>query len=165
MLKTIKMDERESTQKIATPPSSGDEEGKEASVDVEESSRSKDRAPQDEVVESVDSTKKLDKLVENWERGAQPEDLFSAQKLLSGRSRSPKLARQQAAKLRRYISNYGFKGEDEKLYLKVDAKRVPVAKALLNDDKERSFSIASHAINVDLLRSFYPADASQRSAT
>ena len=130
---------------------------------MDELSQSKDRAPQDEVVESIDSTKKFDKLVENWEKGVQPEDLFSTQKLLNGRNPSPKLVRQYTAKFRYYISNYGFKGEDEKVYLKVDTKYVLVAKILFNDDKEHSFSITSHVINMDLQRSFYPADASQRS--
>ena len=44
------MNEKESVQKITIPPLSGEEEDREASVDLEELSRSKDRAPQDEVV-------------------------------------------------------------------------------------------------------------------
>ena len=59
------MDEKESTQKVAAPPSSIDGEGAEASVDLEELSRSKDRAPQEEVVESIDSTKKHDRSFSN----------------------------------------------------------------------------------------------------
>ena len=53
------MDEKESTQKVAAPPSSIDGEGAEASVDLEESSRSKDGAPPEKGVESVDSAKRL----------------------------------------------------------------------------------------------------------
>ena len=84
----------------------------------------KDRASPEEGVESVDSIKRLDVQVENWEKGVQPDDLFNTQKLLNGRSPSPKLARQCTAKFRRYMSNYGHKGEDKKLYVKVDARYV-----------------------------------------
>ena len=44
------MDEKESIQKTTIPPLSGEEEDREVSVDMEELSQSKDRAPQDEVV-------------------------------------------------------------------------------------------------------------------
>ena len=71
--------------------------------------------------------------------------------------------RQYTAKFRYYLSNYGEKGEDERFYLKVDSKKTPVAKVMFNDDKEHSFSITSHVINMDLQKNFFPSDVSQRS--
>ena len=80
------MDEKEST-KIIIPPLSADEEGKEVVVDLEE------KAPQEEVVESVDSIMKSIKPIEGREKGVLQEDLFNTQKLLNGRNPSPKLVR------------------------------------------------------------------------
>ena len=155
MFKTIKMEEKEST-KITIPPLSGDEEGKEIIMDLEE------KSPHEEVAELEDSTTKFSKLIEGREKGVLQEDLFNAQKLLNGRNPSPKAVRQYTAKFRYYLLNYGEKEEDEKFYLKVDSKKIPVAKVMFNDDKERSFSITSHVINMDLQRNFFPVDVSQR---
>ena len=80
------MEEKESA-KIIIPPLSADEEGKEVVVDLEE------KAPQEEVVESVDSIMKPIKPIEGWEKGVLQEDLFNTQKLLNGRNPSPKLVR------------------------------------------------------------------------
>ena len=61
MLKTIKLEEKESI-KITIPPLSVDEEGKEIVMDLEE------KAPLEEVAESDDSAAKLKKPNEGWEK-------------------------------------------------------------------------------------------------
>ena len=155
--------EEEDSNKITIPPLSIDEEGEEVIMDLNEAAGSEEKAPQEEVAESVDSTIKSIKPTEGLEKGVLQEDLFNTQKLLNGRNPSPKLVRQYTAKFRYYLSNYGEKGEDERFYLKVDSKKTPVAKVLFNDDKEHSFSITSHVINMDLQKNFFPSDASQRS--
>ena len=143
----MRMTEHKKTQAIFIPPLTGEEE---TPVNSEEAALSKDEAPlQEEVIESVDSSKKVAKELESREKGVTPDDLLTTQKLLNRRNPSPKLARHYTTNLRRYISNYGSKGGDEKLYIKVDTKLICFTNILFNDDKdkEHSFSITSHVIN------------------
>ena len=55
MSKTIRMEEEDSN-KITIPPLSIDEEGEEVIMDLNEAAGSEEKAPQEEVAESVDST-------------------------------------------------------------------------------------------------------------
>ena len=55
MSKTIRMEEKDPN-KITIPPLSIDEEGEEVIVDLNEAAGSEEKAPQEEVAESVDST-------------------------------------------------------------------------------------------------------------
>ena len=94
MSKTIRMEEEDSN-KITIPPLSIDEEGEEVIVDLNEAAGSEEKAPQEEVAESVDSTIKSIKPTEGLEKGVLQEDLFNTQRLLNGRNPSPKSVRQQ----------------------------------------------------------------------
>ena len=85
--------EEEDSNQITIPTLSIDEEGEEVIVDLSEAAGSEEKAPQEEAAESVDSTIKSIKPTEGLEKGVLQEDLFNAQKLLNGRSPSPKLAR------------------------------------------------------------------------
>ena len=129
MSKTIRMEEEDSN-KITIPPLSIDEEGEEVVVDLNEAAGSEEKATQEEVAESVDSTIKSIKPTEGLEKGVLQDDLFNTQKLLNGRNPSPKLVRQHSAKFRYYLTNYGSKGEDERFYLKVDSKKIHVKNTL-----------------------------------
>ena len=129
MSKTIRMEEEDSN-KITIPPLSIDEEGEEVIVDLNEAAGSEEKAPQEEVAESVDSTIKSIKPTEGLEKGVLQEDLFNTQRLLNGRNPSPKSVRQYSAKFRYYLTNYGSKGEDERFYLKVDSKKIHVKNTL-----------------------------------
>ena len=91
--KTIRMEEKDSI-KITIPPLSIDEEGEEVIVDLNEVAGSEEKAPQEEVAESVDSTIKSIKPTEGLEKGVLQEDLFNTQRLLNGRNPSPKSVRQ-----------------------------------------------------------------------
>ena len=68
MSKTIRMEEKDSN-KITIPPLSIDEEGEEVIVDLNEVAGSEEKAPQEEVAESVDSTIKSIKPTEGLEKG------------------------------------------------------------------------------------------------
>ena len=57
---------------------------------------------------------------------------------------------QYSAKFRYYLTNYGSKGEDERFYLKVDSKRMPISKVMFNDDEEHSFLITSHVLHMGM---------------
>ena len=140
MSKTIRMEEEDSN-KITIPPLSIDEEGEEVIMDLNEAAGSEEKALQEEVAESVDSTIKSIKPTEGLEKGVLQEDLFNTQRLLNGRNPSPKSVRQYSAKFRYYLTNYGSKGEDERFYLKVDSKKTPISKVMFNDDEEHSFLI------------------------
>ena len=96
MSKTIRMDEEDSN-KITIPPLSIDEEGEEVIMDLNEAAGSEEKAPQEEVAESVDSTIKSIKPTEGLEKGVLQEDLFNTQRLLNGRNPSPKSVRQYSA--------------------------------------------------------------------
>ena len=76
MSKTIRMEEEDSN-KITIPPLSIDEEGEEVIVDLNEAAGSEEKAPQEEVAESVDSTIKSIKPTEGLEKGVLQEDLFN----------------------------------------------------------------------------------------
>ena len=89
MSKTIRMEEEDSN-KITIPPLSIDEEGEEVVVDLNEAAGSEEKATQEEVAESVDSTIKSIKPTEGLEKGVLQDDLFNTQKLLNGRNPSPK---------------------------------------------------------------------------
>ena len=162
MSKTIRMEEEDSN-KITIPPLSIDEEGEEVIVDLNEAAGSEEKAPQEEVAESVDSTIKSIKPTEGLEKGVLQEDLFNTQRLLNGKNPSPKSVRQHSAKFRHYLTNYGSKGEDERLYLKVDSKKTLISKVMFNDDEEHSFLITSHVLHMDFQKNFFPKDATKRS--
>ena len=68
MSKTIRMEEEDSN-KITIPPLSIDEEGEVVIVDLNEAAGSEEKAPQEEVAESVDSTIKSIKPTEGLEKG------------------------------------------------------------------------------------------------
>ena len=76
MSKTIRMEEEDSN-KITIPPLSIDEEGEEVVVDLNEAAGSEEKATQEEVAESVDSTIKSIKPTEGLEKGVLQDDTLT----------------------------------------------------------------------------------------